>query len=118
MLAESTNAVAQFLQSADTKFYIALFGLLWTAFKGFHWVKDIREKDLKGIKDDLGAQTHVIGTVFANVAEGLRELRGDFRTFYTSPDPLMIPVSARTTRKRKSVAARSAAKKPSSKKQK
>jgi hypothetical protein len=103
------SAVAQFFQSADTKFYMALVGLLWTTFKGFNWVKDIREKDLKGLKDDIGTQTHVIGTGFNALAAGISELRNDFRTFYTSPDPLMIPVSARTTRKRKSVAARAAA---------
>lgn len=109
MLAEPSTAV-QFIDSANTKFYLALFGLLWAAFKGFSWVKDIREKDLKGLKDDLGAQTHVIRTGFDNLAEGLREIRDDFRTFYMSPSPLMLPVSSRTTPKRKSVAARSAAK--------
>jgi hypothetical protein len=104
------NPISTFFASADTKFYLGLAGLLWTAFKGFNWVKDIREKDLKGIKDDLSTQTDVIGTGFSNLADGIRELRNDFRTFYTSPDPLMIPVNARMTRKRKSVTERSKAK--------
>lgn len=104
------NPITSFFASADTKFYLALFGILWTSFKGFNWVKDIREKDLKGIKDDLSTQTQVIGTGFSNLTDGVRELRNDFRTFYMSPDPLMIPMNARTTRKRKSVAERSNAK--------
>lgn len=104
------NPISQFFSSADTKFYLGLAGLLWTAFKGFNWVRDIREKDLKGIKDDLGAQTHVIRDGFAALSEKVGDLSSDFRNFYISPDPLMIPVSARATRKRKSVATRVAAK--------
>lgn len=104
------GAIAQFLQSADTKFYLMLGGLLWTAFRGFNWVKDIRQKDLKGIKEDLGTQTNVISAGFAALSEGVKELRNDFRTFYTSPNPLMMPVSSRPSRKRKA-AARPAAKK-------
>lgn len=111
------NPIAQFLQSADTKFYAALAGLMWTAFKGFNWVRDIREKDLKGIKEDVNtvstevrSQTGVINQGFSLLTSTVQELRSDFRTFYTSPDPLMIPVSARTTRKRKSVAVRAKAK--------
>lgn len=120
MLVDSITTVAQFFQSADTKFYIMLIGGMWTAFRGFNWVRDIREKDLRGIKEDLGAQTTVIGNGFANLSDGIRELRNDFRTFYIAPDPLMLPVSARTTRKRNSVSARSEAKKrkPATKKAK
>lgn len=114
MLTDSITTLAQFFQSADTKFYLMLIGGMWTAFRGFNWVRDIREKDLKGIKEDLGTQTNVIGNGFANLSEGIRELRSDFRTFYIAPDPLMIPVSARTTRKRKSVSTRTEAKTPRS----
>lgn len=99
-----------FLQSSDTKFYLTLGSALWGIFKGFTWVKDIRDKDLKGIKDDLSNQTGVISSGFSRLADSIHEMRTDLRTFYTSPDPLMMPVSARATRKRKSVESRSAAK--------
>lgn len=102
-----TSPVAAFLTSTDTKFYLALLGAAWAARGGFNWIKDFREKDVKGIKEDLSAQTGVIHSGFTALTSGIQELRNDFRTFYTSPDPLMIPVNARTTRKRKSVAERS-----------
>lgn len=112
-----SNVIVQFLASGETKFYVGLASLMWTAFKGFNWVKDIREKDLKGLKEDVGTvstelrqQTHVIGNGFSTLLAGVHDLRSDFRTFYTSPDPLMVPVRARATRKRKSVAARKNAK--------
>jgi hypothetical protein len=104
------SPIAQFFASNDTKFYIALAGALWTAFKGFNWVKDIREKDLKGIKDDLAQQNHLLGTGFTALSNGITELRSDFRTFYTSPDPVMVPVRARTVRKCESVSNRKQAK--------
>lgn len=114
MITESVNPIAEFFQSADTKFYVALAGILWAAFKGFNWVKDIRDEDLKGIKHDLRDQTSIIATGLATLGaimdRGFQEMRNDFRTFYTSPDPLMVPVNARTTRKRKSVAVRTKAK--------
>lgn len=101
------NPIAAFLQSADTKFYLLLIAVGGAARSGFNWVKDFREKDVQGIKEDLSAQTHVISSGFNNLTTGLQELRSDFRTFYTSPDPIMVPVNARTPRKRKSVTKRS-----------
>lgn len=117
MIDVGINPIMQFFASPDTKFYLGLAGLVWTASKGFNWVKDIREKDLKGLKEDMGTvstelrqQTNVISTGFSTLLSGVHDLRSDFRTFYTSPDPLMVPVRARATRKRKSVAARKEAK--------
>lgn len=118
---DTVTPIAQFFASPDTKFYLALVGVLWTAFKGVTWVKDIREKDLKGIDgkvDNVGTeirtQTSAMNAGFtglsATVDRGFQELRSDFRTFYTSPDPLMVPVRARATKKRKSTAMRKDAK--------
>lgn len=104
---QSANPIVQFFASNDTKFYLALAGAAWAARKGFDWVKGIRTEDLAGLKTDLSSQTTVISTGFARLSESIHEMRTDLRTFYTSPDPIMIPVSAR---KRKSVATRSAAK--------
>lgn len=108
------NPIAEFFASADTKFYIGLVTAIWGIFKGFNWVRGIREEDLKGIKHDLTDQTSVISnglnSLGAIMDRGFQEMRNDFRTFYTSPDPLMVPVNARTTRKRNSVAVRAKAK--------
>lgn len=105
----------------ESKFWSALVGGLWVSFKCFTWVKDIREKDLKTIQtgvtcltDNLQKQTNVIETGFSTQTSSLvrevQELRSDFRTFYTAPDPLMIPVQARGPRKKASTAARAKAK--------
>lgn len=105
----------------ESKFWAALVGGLWVAFKGINWVKDIREKDLKGLKSDishvgieLNRQTDTIASGFTSLQTAttreLQELRSDFRTFYTAPDPLMIPVHARGPKKKASVTARSKAK--------
>jgi hypothetical protein len=104
-----TNILAHVYE--ESKFWSALIGMLWAAFKGFSWIKDIREKDLKGIQGDVSLlsgevrrQTDVISTVTDRqtnaMTRELQELRSDFRTFYTAPDALMVPVHARGIRKR------------------
>lgn len=104
----------------ESKFWSALVALIWAVFRGFNWLRD-REKDLKVIQGDMGLlngevkkQTGAIEFGFerqtSSLTRELQELRSDFRTFYTAPDPLMIPVRARATRKRASVAARVEAK--------
>lgn len=115
------HGIAAFFASADTKFYLAVMGAVWAASRGFTWVKDIRDKDLKSVQNgvdevssEVRQQTSVIGTGFTTLStimdRGFQELRSDFRTFYTQPDPIMVPVHARSTRKRKSTATRLTAK--------
>lgn len=114
---QSTNTIVEFFSSSTTQFYIAIAGAAWVAREAFDWVKGIRDEDLKGIKTDLSSQTTVISSGFNKLSDNIHEMRTDLRTFYTSPDPIMTPVSARSVRKRKSVAERSAAKaKPAAKK--
>lgn len=90
----------------EIKFWAGLVGGLWAVFNGLNWVKDIREKDLKGLKSDvaianteLTKQTETIASGFSTLQavtdRGFRDLRDDFRTFYMAPDPVMAPARAR-----------------------
>lgn len=105
----------------EAKYWSSFIGALWVVFKGLRWVKDIRDKDLKGIdsnvvslKNEVQQQTSLMCGSFdklnSTMDRGIENLRSDFRTFYTSPDPIMIPVHARASRKKASVSARAKAK--------
>lgn len=64
-------------------------GAIWGLFKGYQWVKDVREKDLKQLKQNM-ADLHTgiegvraaIDTQTQSLVAELREQRQDFRTFY------------------------------------
>ena len=90
----------------EVKFWVSLCGSLWAIFKGVSWVKDIRDKDLVGLKADVATanseltkQTETIASGFNTLQSvtdrGFRDLRDDFRTFYMAPDPVMAPARAR-----------------------
>lgn len=111
------------------EFWLLIGGGVWGAFKSYQWVKAIREKDLKGLKTDvttlnadLNRQTQSIESGFTSLEDAttraLQELRSDFRTFYISPDPRMVPVRTRTMRKKKSTTVKARVKSPVKKKTK
>ena len=95
------------------KYWLPALGILWGAFKTFRWVKEIREKDLADLKISVeGLKTGItdtksavekmeegVGTKIENqtisIVDQLKELRSDFRTFYTIPQPQMIPARAK-----------------------
>lgn len=97
---------------------LSAVSVLFLLFKGYTWVRD----NIRGIKKgvDAAAVDNKAGFVAvvdeiskqtSSTVNEIRELRSDFRTFYTQPDPIMIPAHSRAVRKRVSVAERTKAKK-------
>ncbi len=76
----------------EGKFWVAMVSAIIATYKGFQWVKDIREKDLvkiqgtiDGLHTELGAQTTaIVKATEANTNE-LKELRNDMRTLIIQP---------------------------------
>lgn len=107
----------------QSKFWIALLGGAYGAYKAlsraFTWIKEIREKDLAQLTVNVDTmKTGIIDTntsirnmegILAkkfedqttSIVDQLKELRSDFRTFYTIPQPQMIPARAKPVTKRK-----------------
>lgn len=101
----------------QAKFWVPCLAFSWGVYKGFDkafkWVKEIREKDLAELKtsvDGLKGGINETNTAVQNMQHGLsgkiesqtvsivdqlKELRSDFRTFYTIPTPQMIPARAK-----------------------
>lgn len=86
----------------EGKFWLAIGGALWYAFKGLEWIKQVRENDLKHIHSEvqslgIGVKEQTLAFVKAvesNTVE-LKELRRDLFTALVSP----IPAKARAKRK-------------------
>lgn len=93
-------AVTPELIYEQSKFWIALISFLWAIFKGFNWVKDIREKDLKDIHNGVTSLRGEIQGQTTQIVDQIKELRSDFRTFYTIPQPQMIPARAKAPRRK------------------
>jgi len=84
------------------KFWAPLVALLWTAFKGMAWIKEIRDKDFVELKtgivdfngkmDKLHTSIDAQTTSFINE---MRELRSDFRAFYVPTMQRARPARAR-----------------------
>jgi hypothetical protein len=83
--------------------------VLWAGFRAFTWVKQIREKDLAELKQNVGnVQVSVDGVKAAiehqtnRIVSELQEQRQDFRTFYA---PLlttaMVPMQMQQARRAK-----------------
>jgi Cu/Zn superoxide dismutase len=98
--------------SNNWKVWAALVTVILAIYRGFHWVRGIRDEDLKetntglkelaveskaqtiglaGLKEELQSQTSAV------VSE-LKELRNDFRTLHIYTQPQMVPVRARAPR--------------------
>jgi hypothetical protein len=95
------------------KFWIPVVSFGWALYKSFSWVKAIREKDLAdvkisvasvetGVKETNAAVARLEATLSEHIksqtvafVDQIKELRSDFRTFYTMPSPQMIPARAR-----------------------
>ncbi len=85
-----------------SKFWLALAAVVLGGNKIFTWVKEIRTKDLKEVQNNLAELSSKIKDVSTKiddqttaVVSELKELRGDFRTFYISPTPQMLPARAK-----------------------
>ena len=89
----------------EAKFWSIMAGAVITAYKGFQWVKDIREKDLvtiqgkiDGLHTELGNQTSaIVKATDANTNE-LKELRNDMRTLIIQPQ---LARAAKASRRKK-----------------
>jgi hypothetical protein len=73
-----------------------------SGWKGVQWVKEIRTKDFKDLRDAVGdTQTslesigHKLDSQTSAVVRELQELRSDFRTFYTQAVPQMLPAQSK-----------------------
>ena len=99
------------------EFWIAVAGLAWGGFRWYSWITDkvttIDNGVASAATDNKAGFNSVVAEVRSqteSTVRELQELRNDFRTFYTQPDPIMMPVHARSTRKAKSVTERTKAK--------
>lgn len=106
----------------QARFWIPCIGFGWGLYKAFAWVKAIREKDLAelkvsmdGVKTGLEATNTAISRMeqtstenfksqTTSIVDQLKELRSDFRTFYTIPQPQMLPARAKSVKSRKQTA--------------
>lgn len=83
--------VAQSLYN-ESKFWIALCGLMWSAFKGVAWIRALKENDLHHLQLGVNDVKTGIGEVKTGldrqtdaVVNEIKELRADFRAFYPQP---------------------------------
>jgi hypothetical protein len=87
------------------KVWLPILGVIWSAYKGVNWIKEIRDKDfvnltssvsslnthITGLRDELKQQTAAFTGAVSMQTTGLRdelkELRSDLRTFYVPSNP-------------------------------
>lgn len=115
----SVSNTIQFVNwlASEWKFLAFVVTVIITAYKGFDWVKQIRTKDLAELHTSVGYVNSGITTLGAKidnlsekletkldsqtsaVVSELKEMRGDFRTFYISPVAQMMPARSKPVRK-------------------
>jgi hypothetical protein len=85
----------------ELKYWVSIGGFFFTLFKGYYWIKDVRDKDLKQLHEsvsslnaELKSQTTSFVSAVATNTKELTELRSDLRTFYA-------PVRAKGARARR-----------------
>ena len=89
----------------ELKWWGTVLGVAWTAFKAFNWVKDMREKDIKGIGDGVsGLKTEIkeqTTQFMSAMNDNTKEIR-DLRTVLTQAliAPMPIAKAARARRKK------------------
>lgn len=98
------------------KIWIPILGGAWGIFKVINWVKDIRNKDLIELKCSVDELKVEFGTKVDSLKEEvkvqtteivgqLKEMRSDFRTFYSPPQyphaAQMMPMPALQTSRAK-----------------
>jgi hypothetical protein len=66
----------------ESKFWSALIGGLWLAFRGINWIRAIRTNDLHHIQLGVNELKTGLEKQTAEIVTELRELRDDFRAFY------------------------------------
>jgi len=113
-----SNAI-QFVNWLATEWKSIAFvvAVIITTYKGFDWVKQIRTKDLAELHTSVGYVNSGITSLGAKidnlsekletkldsqtsaVVSELKEMRGDFRTFYISPVAQMMPARSKPARK-------------------
>ncbi len=99
----------------QAKFWLPAITAAYAIFRAWNWVKAIRETDLttitSSVKNTNAAVEKLEASMSAHlqaqtvsIVDQLKELRSDFRTFYTIPQPQMVPARSRkpaTKRKQK-----------------
>lgn len=77
---------------------LTIYGAIW---RSWQWVKDIREKDLPIINQEVQEVNKGVASLGVKldqqtsaIVRELSELRSDFRVFYTQPIPQMLPAMA------------------------
>lgn len=84
----------------QSKFWIGLITFVWSIFKGFNWVKDIRDKDLKGLHEGIVSLRGDLQGQTTQLVEQIKELRNDVRYSQYRPQyEVMEPARSRAPRK-------------------
>lgn len=91
VIMEINNAASLHQLYPEVKFWLSVGGIFWMAFKGFTWVKAIRDNDLPQIQTGLDDVKKGMESVYTElktqtsaVVSELQNLRLDFRT-YSAP---------------------------------
>jgi hypothetical protein len=66
----------------EVKSWVEIVVAAWTIFKAYEWVKDIRETDLKNLKDNMAEFNTSLKEQTRAIVDELKELRSDVRTQY------------------------------------
>lgn len=105
LLASVDSIQALQLLAEDYKFWLIVITIITAGYKAYDWVKQIRTRDLpdihgeiKNLKTGLDSLGTKLDAQTTSVVGELKEMRSDFRTFYTSPSPLMMAAYARPER--------------------
>jgi hypothetical protein len=87
------------------KFVLGFGSVAVAVWKVVQWVKEIRTKDFADLRvavtktqGSIEALGHKVDAQTNAVVNELRELRSDFRTFYTQPVPQMLPAQSKPKR--------------------
>jgi hypothetical protein len=88
----------------QSKFWLGLITFIWSIFKGFSWVRDIRDKDLKGLHEGIVSLRGDLQGQTTQLVEQIKELRNDVRysshpRYFREDEGGLSPARSRPARK-------------------